>query len=206
MAATSDLRKVNDGELVLAHGRQSRCNCQGGLTAAKALGDVTCPLRRRVLRRTRRHRLQRLTASPRCSAPKTRPTANGLAEPVADLIVSLAGDYEHILVSAGHNASAPRTSCPASRPSGCDGDLRRSPPSWTGDDLRTPDLRRQRDADGEDRRRQERSSPSGLRPSTPLPLETARAPVETRSPPPSRRRSLEFEWVEDKVAETDRPS
>ena len=36
-----------------------------------------------------------------------------LAEPVADLIVSLAGDYDHIVAPARRT---PRTSCPALRP------------------------------------------------------------------------------------------
>jgi electron transfer flavoprotein alpha subunit len=110
------------------------------LTAvAKGLGDVHVLSRRRVATR-RPTRPPRSTASPRCWSPVTT-ACHMLAEPVADLIVSLAGDYSHI--------AAPATSGRQERPApgrGAarrDGDLRRDQGRRCRD-VRAADLRGQR--------------------------------------------------------------
>jgi len=91
------------------------------VTAAKALGDVTV-----------------LCASSGCGGAAAAAATldgvskvlcaddaaygNGLAEPVADLIVSLAGGYDHIVAAATNNAK--KHPSPRGGLVGCDGDHR----------------------------------------------------------------------------------
>ncbi len=50
-----------------------------------------------------------MPASPKCASPTAPAYAHGLAEPLAALIVSLAGDYDAIVAPS---TAAPRTSLP----------------------------------------------------------------------------------------------